>query len=209
VGAKRGLRDNGIWPATLQRENVRLVTDRIVRITPDGVVTVDAEGAEALHEVDVMIYGTGFQASKFLTPMQVVGREGVDLHERWGGDARAYLGVTVPEFPNLFLLYGPNTNIVINGSIVYFSECGVRYVLGLLGEMFRAGARSLTVRPEVHDAFNEALDAENARMAWGRSTVSTWYRNEHGRSAQNWPFTLLDYWRRTKDPVLAEYELSS
>jgi 4-hydroxyacetophenone monooxygenase len=208
-GAKRGLRDNGIWPATLQRENVRLVTDRIVRIIPDGVVTVDDEGTETLHEVEVTIYGTGFQASKFLTPMQVVGRDGVDLHERWGGDARAYLGVTVPEFPNLFLLYGPNTNIVINGSIVYFSECGVRYVLGLLGEMFRAGARSLAVRPEVHDAFNEALDAENARMAWGRSTVNTWYRNEHGRSAQNWPFTLLEYWQRTKDPVLAEYELSS
>ena len=80
----------------------------------------------------MIIYGTGFQASKFLTPMTVTGRDGVDLHEQWAGDARAYLGVTVPGFPNLFCLYGPNTNIVINGSIVYFSECGVRYILGCL-----------------------------------------------------------------------------
>ena len=85
----------------------------------------------------MIIYGTGFQASKFLTPMTVTGRGGVDLHEQWAGDARAYLGITIPHFPNFFCLYGPNTNIVVNGSIVYFSECGVRYILGL----HRAAAR--------------------------------------------------------------------
>ena len=90
----------------------------------------------------MLIYGTGFQASKFLTPMKVTGRDGVDLHEQWGGDARAYLGVTVPGFPNLFCLYGPNTNIVINGSIVYFSECGVRYILGCLELLLRGGHRA-------------------------------------------------------------------
>ena len=80
----------------------------------------------------MLIYGTGFQASRFLMPMKVVGRGGVDLHERWDGDARAYLGITVPGFPNFFLLYGPNTNIVVNGSIIWFTECEVRYVLGCL-----------------------------------------------------------------------------
>ena len=88
-------------------------------------MTVDGE----LHEFDVLIYGTGFQPSKFLTPMKVVGRGGVDLHERWDGDARAYLGVTVPGFPNFFMLYGPNTNIVVNGIIIWFTECEVRYVM--------------------------------------------------------------------------------
>ena len=85
-----------------------------------------ADGVD--HDVDVLIYGTGFQASKFLTPMQVTGEGGVDLHEQWDGDARAYLGLTVPDFPNLFLMYGPNTNIVVNGSIIYFSECEAHYI---------------------------------------------------------------------------------
>ena len=109
---------------------MRLVTDGIREITPTGIVTND--GVE--HAVDVIVYGTGFQASEFLTPMTVRGVGGIDLHEQWQGDARAFLGISVPGFPNLFCLYGPNTNIVINGSIIYFSECGVRYILGCVEE---------------------------------------------------------------------------
>jgi 4-hydroxyacetophenone monooxygenase len=201
--AKRLLRDNGAWAGALKRPNVELVTEPIARITPDGVVTADGEE----HEVDVIVYGTGFQASAFLTPMTVTGRGGVDLHETWGGDARAYLGITVPGFPNLFCLYGPNTNIVINGSIIYFSECGVRYILGCIQALLAGGHRALDVRKDVHDAFNEAVDAENRRMAWGASEVSSWYKNDFGRVAQNWPFTLLDYWQRTREPDLSDYTL--
>ncbi|GAC1314477.1 MAG: NAD(P)/FAD-dependent oxidoreductase [Acidimicrobiales bacterium] len=202
-GSKRGLRDNGIWARTLKRSNVDLITEPIREITARGVVTGD--GVE--HDVDVLIYGTGFTASKFLTPMTVKGRDGVDLHEQWGGDARAYLGVTVPGFPNLFCLYGPNTNIVINGSIVYFSECGVRYILGCLQLLLAERASAMEVRPEVHDEFNEAVDAENRRYAWGWSDVNSWYKNEHGRVAQNWPFTLLEYWKRTRRPDPADFTL--
>src|SRR5690606_19047872 len=154
------------------------------------------------------IYGTGFEASNFLAPMKVTGRGGLDLHEHWKGDARAYLGVTIPGFPNLFCLYGPNTNIVINGSIIYFSECGVRYILGLIEHLLRSGARAIEVKREVHDRFNEAVDAENRRMAWGASSVSSWYKNPLGRVSQNWPFTLLEYWQRTLRPDPAEYELA-
>jgi 4-hydroxyacetophenone monooxygenase len=204
VGAKRILRDNGIWARTLKRDNVRLVTDDIARITPTGVVTADGEE----HEVDVLIYGTGFTASAFLTPMRVTGRDGVDLHEHWGGDARAYLGVTVPGFPNLFCLYGPNTNIVVNGSIVYFSECGVRYILGCLSLLLGSGKRRLDVRKDVHDAFNERVDEQNRAMAWGWSDVNSWYKNERGRITQNWPFTLLEYWQRTREPDPDDFELS-
>src|SRR5690606_22298855 len=200
---KRMIRDNGIWARTLMRDDVRLITTGIREITPQGIVTVD--GTE--HVVDVIIYGTGFTASKFLTPMQVTGRDGVDLHEHWDGEARAYLGVTVPGFPNLFCLYGPNTNIVINGSIIYFSECGVRYILGLLEMALASGRRSVDVRKDVHDTFNEAVDAENARMAWGVSDVNSWYKNASGRVSQNWPFTLLEYWQRTLAPDPADYEL--
>ena len=202
-GAKRLLRDNGVWAGALKRENVELLTDAIREITPQGIVTADG----VAHDVDVIIYGTGFQASKFLTPMTVTGRGGIDLHEHWDGDARAYLGVTVPGFPNLFCLYGPNTNIVINGSIIYFSECGVRYILGCLGLLLEGGHRALDVRKDVHDEFNERVDAENSLMAWGCSTVNSWYKNEHGHVAQNWPFTLLEYWQRTLAPDPDDFEL--
>jgi 4-hydroxyacetophenone monooxygenase len=202
-GAKRMLRDNGVWAGALKRENVRLVTDPIREITPTGVRTADGEA----HDVDVIVYGTGFHASKFLTPMTVRGRGGVDLHEHWAGEARAYLGITVPGFPNLFCLYGPNTNIVINGSIVYFSECGVRYILELLRLVLASGHRALDVRRDVHDRFNEQVDAENRRMAWGASDVNTWYKNASGRISQNWPFTLLQYWQRTLRPDPDDYEL--
>ncbi len=202
-GAKRLLRDNGVWATTLKRDNVTLVTETIREITRRGIVTAD--GVE--HAVDVIVYGTGFQASQFLTPMQVTGSGGLDLHERWAGDARAYLGITVPGFPNLFCLYGPNTNIVINGSIIYFSECGVRYIMGCIELLLRRRLGALEVRKDVHDAFNERVDAENRRMAWGWSTVNSWYKNDHGRVAQNWPFTLLEYWQRTLEPDPDDYVL--
>src|SRR5690606_5497017 len=102
-GAKRMVRDNGVWARTLKRENVQLVTTPIARIAPEGIVTADG----TLRPADVLIYGTGFEASRFLAPMRVVGRDGIDLHEQWQGDARAYLGITIPGFPNLFCLYGP------------------------------------------------------------------------------------------------------
>jgi len=202
-GAKRMLRDNGVWAGTLRRGNVRLVTDTIRQITPKGIVTVDGEE----HPVDVIIYGTGFQASKFLTPITVTGVGGIDLHEQWNGDARAYLGVAVPGFPNLFCLYGPNTNIVVNGSIVYFSECGVRYILGCLKLLLGTGHRAIEVRKDVHDEFNERVDAENRAMAWGWSDVNSWYKNDRGRVAQNWPFTLLEYWRQTLVPNPDDFQL--
>ncbi|MFN8023085.1 MAG: NAD(P)/FAD-dependent oxidoreductase [Acidimicrobiales bacterium] len=203
VGAKRAVRDNGIWATTLKRPNVVLRTDAIAQVDATGVAMADGSHVDA----DVIIYGTGYQASKFLTPMQVLGVGARDLHEQWAGDARAYLGVSIPGFPNFWCLYGPNTNIVINGSIIYFSECGVRFILGLVREVLANDAAAIMVRQDVHDAFNEAVDAENRRMAWGWSPVNSWYKNQFGRVAQNWPFTLLEYWRRTKDVQVDEFDL--
>ena len=162
--AKRIIVDNGAWARTLHRDNVDAATTGIERDRARG----RRHRRRRAHEFDVLIYGTGFQPSQFLTPMKVVGRGGVDLHERWDGDARAYLGVTVPGFPNFFMLYGPNTNIVVNGSIIWFSECEVRYVMDCIRTTARTAttARS-TVARDVHDAYNEAIDAENLRMAWG------------------------------------------
>jgi 4-hydroxyacetophenone monooxygenase len=106
----------------------------------------------------------------------------------------------VPGFPNLFLLYGPNTNIVVNGSIVFFSECEVRYVLGCVRLLLERGAAALDCKRAVHDAFNRTIDEGNLRMAWGAADVPTWYKNDKGRVTQNWPFTLVEYWNRTRVP---------
>lgn len=201
--AKRIVRDDGIWAETLTRDDVVLETTDIEAITPTGVRTAD--GVE--HELDVLIYGTGFQAADFLMPMKVVGRDGVDLHDRWGGDARAHLGITVPGFPNLFCLYGPNTNIVINGSIIFFSEAEVHYLLQAVRFLLAEDVAAIDCRPEVHDAYNERIDAGNRGMAWGASDVSSWYKNQFGRVAQNWPFSLWEYWEQTRNIDPGDYEL--
>jgi 4-hydroxyacetophenone monooxygenase len=205
MGGKRMLLDNGVWMAALQRDNVDLETAPIERITPKGIRTRD--GVE--HEFDVLIFGTGFQASRFLWPMRIVGRGGVDLNAVWQGDARAYLGMTTPGFPNLFMIYGPNTNIVVNGSIVFFSECSVRYIVGALKLMADAGADTLEVKREVHDAFNVKVDEANAMMAWGAPQVTSWYKNALGRVSQNWPFPLVDYWNATVAPNPDDFVLRS
>ena len=202
-GSKRMMRDNGVWPAALKKHHVDLVTEAIAEITPDGVRTADG----VLHEVDVLIYATGFRASDFLAPITVRGRDGVDLHEQWGGDARAHLGVHIPGFPNLFCVFGPNTGLVINGSILLFSEIAVQHILGCVRLLLESEASTVEVRREVHDAFNEDVDAGNRRMAWGVATVNSWYRNATGRASQVWPFTVLDYWRMVREPVPADFHI--
>jgi 4-hydroxyacetophenone monooxygenase len=193
--------DDGRWLHALKRDNVKLLDEPIERITPSGIRT--RGGTE--HEFDVIVYGTGFQASRFLTPMKVYGRDGAELQDVWKGEPRAYLGVTIPGFPNLFCCYGPNTNIVVNGSIVFFSECEVRYILGCLALLLERGHAALDCRREAHDAYNQRIDAGNAQMAWGLSSVNTWYKNQSGRITQNWPFTLLEFWELTKQPDPDDY----
>ena len=196
IGGKRSLRDNGVWVNALKRDNVELVTTPVEEINARGVKTVDG----AQFDADVLLYGTGFHASDFLRTFKVIGREGVELHERWKGDARAYLGMTVPGFPNFFILYGPNTNIVVNGSIIFFSECSVRYVLESLKLLAETGHSTMEVKPSVHDAYNEKVDAANKLMAWGAPQVTSWYKNATGRVSQNWPFPLVEYWQATLKP---------
>jgi len=196
AGGKRLLVDNGLWSQTMRRENVDLVTTPIEEIRAEGVVTNDGH----LHAADVIIYGTGFQASKFIWPMRIVGRNGLEIQDAWQGDARAYLGITAPGFPNLFMIYGPNTNLVVNGSIVLFSECAVRYIMGCLALLAETGSPTLEVKQSVHDEFNIKVDEANAMMAWGAAGVSSWYKNATGRVSQNWPFPLVDYWNATLAP---------
>ena len=200
-GGKRSVRDNGVWIRALKRDNVELITTPIREITERGIMTAD--GREIA--VDVIVHATGFEASRFLMPMQITGRGGRDLHEQWDGDARAYLGMTIPGFPNLFCLYGPNTNIVVNGSIIFFSECSIHYIMGCLKLLLEQGHKSLECRQTVHDAFNLKVDEANACMAWGAPQVNSWYKNAKGRVSQNWPFPLVDYWSATRAPKPGDF----
>ncbi len=204
ISGKRSIRDNGVWTEALKRDTVDLETSAIEKITPEGIRMKDGRDIP----LDVLIYGTGFKASDFLVPMDIRGTGGRSLHDTWGGDARAYLGLTLPGYPNFFIMYGPNTNIVVNGSIIFFSECEANYIVGCVKMLQDAKARSLEVKRDVFDRFNAEVDAANAEMPWGYAEANTWYRNSHGRVAQNWPFRLIDYWKRTRAANPDEYVLT-
>ena len=200
-GAKRALVDDGKWLTTLKKDNVHLLTDPIANVNAGGIATQDG----TQHDFDVIVYATGFRASTFLFPIDIYGANGEELHEHWGVDPRAYKGITTPGYPNLFFCYGPNTNIVVNGSIVFFSECEIRYILGCLALAMEHGA-ALDVKQEVHDRYNEWIDDGTTKVAWGQSSVSTWYKNVNGRITQNWPFTQVEFWKMTREPDAADFD---
>jgi 4-hydroxyacetophenone monooxygenase len=201
---KRMLRDNGAWSRALKQDNVILAADGIERITPTGVLTRDG----VHHELDVIVYCTGFRAFDFLSSIEVKGKGGADLHEQWGDEPTAYLGVTVPNFPNLFCLYGPNTNLVVNGSIVMFSECAVHYALESIRLLLETGHRTMELRPDTLEEYQAVIDHANAHMAWGVPGVNNWYKSPSGRVSQNWPLSTLEYWEKTRRPSVEHYEFS-
>ncbi|MCK2217597.1 NAD(P)/FAD-dependent oxidoreductase [Actinomadura sp. ATCC 31491] len=190
IGCKRVVIDSRFYPA-LTRDNVDVITDKIVRITPRGVETT-----EGLREVDTIVYATGFRSTEFLAPMEVTGRGGRSLSERWARGAEAYLGISVPEFPNMFLLYGPNTNLGHN-SIIFMLECQVNHIMACLPRV--AGQGPIEVRPEVMAAWTRRLDAAMDRMVWG-SGCQSWYKTAEGRVTNNWPGPTPLYRRLTARP---------
>ena len=200
VFGKRLVVDNN-WYGTLARENVDLVTEGITRITPLGIETIDGK----LHEVDVIVVATGFKSNLFLWPMEIVGRSGTSLAERWGDYPRAFQGTTVPDYPNLFCLYGPNTNIVHGGSIIYQVECQVHYVMQCLVHMIESRVRSMEVREEVNDEYNDQVQAISKTLAWGHPDVNCWYKNSQGHVVNNSPFSLHRFWEVNHDLEIDDY----
>jgi 4-hydroxyacetophenone monooxygenase len=196
---KRMLQDNG-WFRTLLRDDVDLVNERVVKVEPDAVVTESG----ARHDVDVLVLGTGFHPNKYLWPMTITGRDGRLLHEEWGEDPRAHVGITVPGFPNLFCLYGPNTNPVV-GSVVFVLECQVTYVVKAIGAMLEHGWTTMECRRDAHDAYNERVDAEHEQLVWRHPRVHSYYNNDAGRVTTNMPWKLIDYWRMTREPELDDF----
>jgi 4-hydroxyacetophenone monooxygenase len=200
VWAKRLIVDNN-WFPTITRDNVELLTDSIAAITETGIALDDG----TTREVDVIILATGFESNRFLWPMEIRGKSGQSLEQLWGDDPRANLGITVPDYPNLFCLYGPNTNIVHGGSIIYQVECQVRYTMACLMELIQTDIKSLECKTDVNIEYNKEVQSLSENLAWGHPDVDSWYKNSKGRVVNNSPFCFQEYWERTHDPVFEDF----
>ncbi|OAP23399.1 MULTISPECIES: NAD(P)/FAD-dependent oxidoreductase [Amycolatopsis] len=200
---KRMLLDNG-WFRTLTRENVELVVDPIARVVPDGVVTAGGKHIE----VDVLILATGFDVVHYLSTVDVRGVGGASLNSVWDGDdCRAYLGMTVPGFPGLFCLYGPNAAPGHGGSYINTVECQLDYIADLLEKMRSAGGVAVDVKPEAYAEYTERVDEAHRRMVWSQPGVTTYYRNARGRVVYANPWRIVDYWHMTRTADLENYEI--
>jgi 4-hydroxyacetophenone monooxygenase len=200
---KRMLLDNG-WFTALRRANVTLETDEVVDMNSSGVVLSGGASVPA----DIVVFATGFRARQMLRPVQLAGRGGVTLADVWEGEnPRAYLGMTVPSFPNLFIMYGPNTNLGHGGSYTFFAECQAHYIATMIEAMTRDGIAAVECREDVFSAFNRDLDEAHRHMIWTHPGMRTWYRNGRGRVVTNWPWRVLDYWKMTRQPLLDDFVL--
>ncbi|MCK9250096.1 MAG: NAD(P)/FAD-dependent oxidoreductase [Solirubrobacteraceae bacterium] len=199
IGCKRILFSSRFLPA-LRRPNVEVVTDAITGLAPEGVVTADGR----THEVDCVIYGTGFRTNDFMFPMEITGRDGLSLRDAWAGGPHAHLGITVPGFPSLFVMYGPNTN-TSGGSIVTFLEAQAGYLRQALELQRSRDAAAVEVREDVEAASDRALQERFAGTAWLR--CDSWYRNEAGRIVTNWPDLMKEYVAATRTLDPSEYEV--
>ena len=198
---KRILLDNG-WFRTLTKPNVELVTDPIDHFARDGIVTSGGK----LRPADVIVISTGFKVTEMAARLNIAGRDGKSLAEAWADDnPTAYLGLTVPDFPNFFCMLGPNSGPAHGGSVIFQSECQSRYITACLVEMMEHGIAAIDVRQDVHDRYVRDVDAEHAQMIWTHPGMTTYYRNKQGRVFSAMPWRFVDYWAMTHDPDLGQY----
>ncbi|TAM65791.1 MAG: NAD(P)/FAD-dependent oxidoreductase [Mycobacterium sp.] len=192
---KRPLIDNR-WFQTMCRDDVTLITDAVDHVTGENVVA--RSGVEVLS--DVIVLATGFKVLQFLWPMEIIGKSGRTLREQWGvDDARAYLGVTVPDFPNFFIVNGPNTNAGHGGSAIHATEFQVRYIMQAIRHLVVNEVAAVEVNREMFDRYNAELDDALARCIWSHHGMTTYYRNDAGRIVVSSPWKYIDYWERLHD----------
>jgi 4-hydroxyacetophenone monooxygenase len=199
---KRTLQDNGSWLRTLTRSNVELVRTGIDHIEPDAVVTEDG----GRYPADVIVYATGFHANRVLWPMKITGRGGSDLRELWGERPAAYLGITVPGFPNFFCMYGPGTNLAHGGSLIFHSECQMRYISQCLEELIDGHHGSMEPRQERYDDWHDRSQRELRTLVWSQPSVKhSFFKNAYGEIHVLSPWRIVDYWQWTKEPTLDDF----
>lgn len=201
MGCKRVLVSDDYYQA-LVKHDVDLVTSPIVGIGPEGVRTQD----DIEREVDIIIYGTGFRATEFLAELDVRGRNGIALKDSWADGAEALRGIAVPGYPNLFLLYGPNTNLGHN-SIIYMVEAQVKYIVQCLDKVLAHDLKSLEANERASANFNQRLQAELEKTVWG-GECGSWYKNDSGKITNNWPHTATRFAFSMRSPDFTEYNMS-
>jgi cation diffusion facilitator CzcD-associated flavoprotein CzcO len=202
VGCKRVMVTDD-WYSTLTEPNVSLVTDRVSSVTAGGVRTAD--GVE--RPADVLVFATGFATHGFVAPMEVVGAGGRTLAQEWADVPRAYLGLSVAGFPNMFLIYGPNTNGG-TGSVIYTIEAGLAHVIAALDALQGAGARRIEIRPQAAEAFDLKLRQALSRTVW-HTGCTNWYVDEHGNDPNQWPWLWRQYRRQAEQIPPGTYELAA
>ena len=198
---KRMLMDNG-WYRMLRNPKVTLVDNHVDRIEHDRLRT--EEGTE--YEADVLLLATGFDVLNFITTYDAVGRSGTSLTDQWEHDnAKAYLGTVVPDFPNLFTLYGPNLQPGHGGSLIFVVEMQVRYIMDMIQKMLQDNIGAVEIRKEVHDEYNDKVDLAHEQMVWAHPGMTSYYRNERGRIVVNSPWRNVDFYQMTREANLEEY----
>ena len=202
--SKRILMDNE-WIPTIRRPDVTLVPQPVVGFDVEHVLTGDG----ATHRVDVVVFATGFYSRRMLASFDVVGRNGITLRDQWGDDdASAYLGISVPNFPNFFVVGGPQTTLAHGGSALLQSECAIAYIMGMLVRMAEDGLTSVEVRPEVAADYDRRVDAEHEQLVWTHPGTNNWYRNANGRVISAMCWRLVDYRAMTERPSLDDYRVA-
>ncbi|MDT5258657.1 MAG: 4-hydroxyacetophenone monooxygenase [Mycobacterium sp.] len=198
---KRTLQDNGSWLRTLQRDNVELVRTPIQGITARGVVTEDG----ANHDADVIVYATGFRHTDVLWPLNIIGRNGIDLHRMWGRRPYAYVGIT-PGFPNLFIIYGPGTHLAHGGSLIFQSELQMRYINRCLEHLAEAHLHSLEPSAEAAVEWHQRTQAEIKNMVWSHAAVKhSYFKNADGEIHTVSPWRLHEYWAAVREPDWSQF----
>jgi cation diffusion facilitator CzcD-associated flavoprotein CzcO len=199
VGCKRVLLSNDYLPA-MSRDNVELVTHGIARMTQDAIIDTQGEA----HPADIVIYGTGFRTTDSFAAVRIVGRNGLELKTAFAGGMHAHWGIAVPDFPNLFLLLGPNTGLGHN-SVVLMIEAQVRYVISLLRQMRKRSWHAIEVRREVEAAWNDKIQGKIAGTVWLTGGCKSWYLDEHGRNTTIWPGFVAEYQLKTRRAKISDY----
>jgi cation diffusion facilitator CzcD-associated flavoprotein CzcO len=199
IGCKRVLISNDYYPA-LSRPNVELVTDGVAEVREHSIVTTAGEE----FEVDAIIFGTGFKVTDALTAQRIVGRNGLKIQEAWAGGIEAHHGITIPGFPNFFMLLGPNTGLGHN-SVVFMIEQQVRHVMGLLRLMSDRKAQTVEVRPEALRASNDKMQRRLRRLVWNEGGCQSWYLDENGVNRTLWPGFTFEYWAAARTPRARDF----
>jgi 4-hydroxyacetophenone monooxygenase len=200
---KRMLIDNG-WYGALQKPGVCLVVDGIDKVLKDGIVTENGE----FRPADVIVLATGFKVTDLSARLGIIGRDEKSLADAWANDnPTAYLGMTVPGFPNMFIMYGPNTNLAHGGSMFFHAECQARYISKMVVELVEHGLASMECTKDAHDLYVQKVDDEHSQLVWTHPGMSTYYRNASGRVVSVSPWRVVDYWEMTHEPQLTDYLL--